>query len=78
MINRVTKQGETRLRKYREKHSLTQWGLCKIANVSVATISAIEMNGLYPTPPVREKLATALGVSEIDIWPELGLGDKLP
>jgi transcriptional regulator with XRE-family HTH domain len=71
MRNTVTKIGVTNLRSIRKARGLTQWGLRELTNVSVATISYIEKNGYYPMQDTRAKIAVALDMSEVEIWPEL-------
>jgi hypothetical protein len=43
-----------------------------LARVSPTTIQAAEKWGYLPGRPVRQRLASALGVRPADIWPDLG------
>jgi DNA-binding XRE family transcriptional regulator len=62
-----------RLRVLRQEHELALWGLAARAGVSASTLSAIERWDYLPTPPVRQRIAEALGVEASAIWPECGL-----
>lgn len=63
------------LRRWRRRLEFTQTELSGLAHCSRATIIWIERLGHYPTPGVRSKLATALGISEAVIWPSLEVSD---
>jgi DNA-binding XRE family transcriptional regulator len=65
--------GSNRLRDLRREHGLALWGLAARAGVSASTLSAIERWDYLPTPPVRQRIADALGVEASAIWPECGL-----
>jgi len=59
------------LRRFRKGQDFTVRGLSVSAHVSTATIVAIEHYGDVPAARTREKIATALGMSESVIWPSL-------
>jgi DNA-binding XRE family transcriptional regulator len=58
------------LRTLRRAQGLALWGLAARAGTSPTTLSAIEHWGYQPRAPLRERIATALGVNVSDIWPE--------
>ena len=58
-----------RLREVRRAQGLALWGLAARAKASPAMLSAVEHHGYVPSAPVRERIATALGVAVADIWP---------
>ena len=64
--------GSNRLRDLRREHGLALWGLAARTGVSASTLSAIERWDYIPTPPIRERIAEALGVDASAIWPECG------
>ena len=64
--------GMNRLRALRNEQELALWGLAARAGVSASTLSAIERWDYLPTPPVRQRIAEALGVEASAIWPECG------
>jgi transcriptional regulator with XRE-family HTH domain len=68
--------GVNRLRDLRQEYGLALWGLAGRAGVSASTLSAIERWDYLPTPPVRQRIAEALGVEASAIWPECGLGGE--
>lgn len=57
------------LRKIRNERGLSQFALAKIADVTPADISKIENGLIKPFPAWRRKLASALELSERDIFP---------
>src|SRR5262245_16182964 len=59
------------LRSFRQAQGLAQYGLAALARVSPTTIQATEKWGHLPSRAVRQRLATALGVCPVDIWPDL-------
>jgi DNA-binding XRE family transcriptional regulator len=59
------------LKALRQSKGLAQYGLAALARVSPTTIQAAEKWGYLPSHPVRQRLATALGVCSVDIWPDL-------
>jgi DNA-binding XRE family transcriptional regulator len=61
-----------RLREFRREQELALWGLAARAGVSPSTLSAIERWDYLPSPPVRQRIADALGVNVLAIWPEGG------
>ena len=65
--------GTNRLRELRKEQGLALWGLAARTGVSASTLSAIERWDYLPTPPVRQRIAEALGVEASAIWPEFGL-----
>jgi DNA-binding XRE family transcriptional regulator len=58
-----------RLRELRNERGLAQQGLAARARVSPAMIVAVERWGHVPGEVVQQKIATALGVQPMDIWP---------
>jgi lambda repressor-like predicted transcriptional regulator len=68
--------GINRLRALRNEQGLALWGLAARAGVSASTLSAIERWDYLPTPPVRQRIADALGVDASAIWPEGGFGGE--
>jgi lambda repressor-like predicted transcriptional regulator len=64
--------GANRLRDLRREHGLALWGLAARTGVSASTLSAIERWDYMPTPPVRQRIADALGIEVSVIWPEGG------
>lgn len=60
-----------KLRDLRVAAGLTQPQLSVKANVSIGTISQAEQDKRHPTDLIQERIATALGVSRREIWPEL-------
>jgi transcriptional regulator with XRE-family HTH domain len=64
--------GTNNLRRLRQDQGLALYGLAALARVSPTTLSGIEKWGYQPTARVRQRIAAALGVTERDIWPELG------
>jgi DNA-binding XRE family transcriptional regulator len=63
-----------RLRALREERGLAQYGLVVLASTSPTTILAIERYGHCPQSIIRERIASALGVTVSDIWPEPDVG----
>jgi DNA-binding XRE family transcriptional regulator len=61
-----------RLKGFRRERELALWGLAARSGVSASTLSAIERWDYLPTPPVRQRIADALGVEVSAIWPECG------
>jgi DNA-binding XRE family transcriptional regulator len=59
------------LKSLRQAKGLAQYGLAALAGVSPTTIQGAEKWGYLPSHPVRQRLATALGVRPVDIWPDL-------
>jgi ribosome-binding protein aMBF1 (putative translation factor) len=57
------------LRQIRVSQGLAAYGLAVRAKVSPTIIGAIERWDYMPGAPVRQRLADALGVDEIQIWP---------
>jgi lambda repressor-like predicted transcriptional regulator len=68
--------GANRLWELRREHDLALWGLAARTGVSASTLSAIERWDYLPTPPVRQRIADALGVEPSAIWPESGLAGE--
>jgi DNA-binding XRE family transcriptional regulator len=58
------------LRRLRKGQGLSLWGLAVCVGTSPTTLSAIEKWGYRPGAALCERIATALGVSVSDIWPE--------
>jgi DNA-binding XRE family transcriptional regulator len=65
-------QRENKLRIVRQAQDLALYGVAARAGVSPTTLCAIEKWGYCPTAGVRQRIAAALGVTEREIWPELG------
>jgi DNA-binding XRE family transcriptional regulator len=59
-----------RLRALRRRRELALYGLATLSGVSPTTICAVEKWGYRPRVEVRQRIAAALGVNVIDIWPE--------
>jgi DNA-binding XRE family transcriptional regulator len=57
------------LRELREAAGLAQAGLAVQAGCSPTTVLIIERWGHVPSAPVRQRLAAALGVDVLEIWP---------
>lgn len=64
------------LRAWRHKLGFTQQKLTQAAGVSIATIVLIERYGHLPGEDVRARIASALGVGETTLWPDVeGVSD---
>ncbi len=61
-----------RLRLLRETEGLSQRDLARRSRVGAPYLSLIERHNYMPGRAVRARVARALGVSELDIWPNLG------
>ncbi|SHH87225.1 helix-turn-helix transcriptional regulator [Desulfosporosinus lacus] len=59
------------LKEMREFKGLSQFQLSKRADVNPADISRLENGKIFAYPGWRKKISEALGVTEIEIWPEL-------
>ena len=59
------------LRRIRRQQRFSIRGLSVAAHVSTATIIAVELYGAVPAARTRRKLAKALYVMELTIWPSL-------
>lgn len=59
------------LRMLRRRLGFSQVQLAEAAHCSRATIILVERLNHYPRVEVRRRLATALGISEIALWPTL-------
>jgi transcriptional regulator with XRE-family HTH domain len=57
------------LRRLRLARGLPQAGLAVQAGCSPTTVLIVERWGHVPSPPVRQRLAAALGVDVREIWP---------
>ena len=57
-----------RIRRYRQEKGLTQWQLSQAANVTPATIFLLERGDKKCTKHLVRAIASALGVSEADIY----------
>lgn len=62
--------------KLRQNRGLTQRELAEKCGVSRALISLIEIGSVRPYPKIRHKIAEALGVLPVDLWPELEGGEE--
>jgi len=60
-----------KLRELRQGQKLALWGLAVRAGTSATMLSAIECWGYKPGVALQERIATALGVTVADIWPEV-------
>jgi DNA-binding XRE family transcriptional regulator len=58
-----------RLREIRQQRQLAIYGLSVLSGASPTTICAVEKWDYQPRLEVRRRLANALGVDVIDIWP---------
>ena len=58
------------LKQVRQRHDLAIFGLSARSGVSPTTLCAIERWDYSPRYDVRQRIAEALGVDVIDIWPE--------
>lgn len=58
------------LKRLRKSRKLPQIGLSAKSGVPASVISAIEKWGVKPSEAVKARLAKALGVQVIDLWPE--------
>jgi DNA-binding XRE family transcriptional regulator len=63
-----------RLRELRQACGLAQVGLAVLARVSPNTILSIERWGHVPSEPVQQRIAQALQLTIVDIWPALEKG----
>lgn len=63
------------LRALRKAKGMALWGVAAKARASVAMLSAIEKWNYVPRCDVRERIASALGVSVDDIWPSAPVGE---
>ena len=59
------------MRVWRHQLGFSQQALVVAAGVSIATIVLIEKYGHVPRKNVRARIASALGVKENLIWPDL-------
>jgi transcriptional regulator with XRE-family HTH domain len=62
---------KNRLYEWRKRLSFSMQELGVSAGCSPATLVAIERYNHLPTPRVRQKIASAMGVKEEQIWPNL-------
>ncbi|MGA2669908.1 MAG: helix-turn-helix transcriptional regulator [Dehalococcoidia bacterium] len=63
------------LRKMRKLQKMALLELSTKSGISTPTLVAIELYQHYPTPNIRSRLVTTLGISENVIWPVLGNND---
>jgi len=61
-----------RLRELRLARRMSQLQLAAAAGTTPTLISFIERYGHVPRADLRRRLARALGVDEVDVWPEAG------
>ena len=59
-----------RLKEWRERRGLTQWGLAEKSGVGYATIARLEIYPGNPRLTTLYRLAEALGVDPRDLLPE--------
>ena len=64
------------LAKLRQNRGLTQKDLAELCKVSRSLIALVETGNIRPYPLIRQKIAEALGVLPVDIWPELERDDS--
>lgn len=57
-----------RIRELRKKRKMTQEGLAEIIEIDYKNLGKIEMGQNYPSSPTLEKLVSALGVEEKDLF----------
>lgn len=57
-----------RIREHREAFACSQQEFAEENGISRATLSKIEQGHIYPSMPIRRKLAKALGVSPQELW----------
>jgi len=62
-------QRENRLRKLRRDQGMSMQELQSKAEVSISTLTLVELYMYVPGRDVRRRLAEGLGVAEGDIWP---------
>lgn len=60
---------QNNLKRLRKQQGFSIMELAAMTGVSTSTIVGVERYNLYPGPSVRERLAKAFGVSEIDLFP---------
>ena len=65
------------LREVRREHGLALWGLAARTRVSATTLSAVERWDYLPSLAVRQRIASALGVDVLAIWPGNGLDGEV-
>ena len=69
--------GANQLRELRRERGLALWGLAARSGVSATTLSAVERWGYLPSPGVRRRIASALGVDVLAIWPGCDLDGEV-
>ena len=60
---------KNRIKDLREREGLSQVELARRARMASTNLNAIENGRLAPWPKVMKRLARALGVSEIELFP---------
>lgn len=66
------KKPRTKLRWYRQRENLSQTKLGARVGMSAAEISRIETGALTPYPAYRQRLSDYFGVSESELFGEVG------
>lgn len=59
-----------RVREYRERAGISQTELARRAYIACTNLSAIECGRLSAWPKVRRALAEALGIPEVELFPD--------
>ena len=62
---------ENNIRQIRQKRQIAQQALAAQAGCSPSKLTSIERYNYLPSEDLRQRIADALGVSEVEIWPEL-------
>ncbi len=57
-----------RIRELRKKRKMTQEALAEIIDIDYKNLGKIEMGQNYPSAPTMERLVSALGVEEKDLF----------
>ncbi len=66
---------ENMLRKIRKEQNLTQMALARRIGSTPSWLTYIERYDYLPGPDLRERIAAALGVEVVELWPDLGNSD---
>lgn len=59
------------IRETRKERGIAQQALAAQAGCSPSKLTSIELYNYLPSEGLRQRIADALGVSEVEIWPEL-------
>ncbi len=60
-----------RLRELRHQRGLAMWALAARSRVQPSQLLGIERHDYLPGRIIRDRIAAALGVPVLEIWPEL-------